>query len=285
MNLSRRQALQLAIAGSAAGAATLAVSQGLVTPKAAKAESDPYAAQVAEGIETFKRLAQEQLPLVEKLLRAIRSGDLGYAKAAYVEARPPYEQIEVLAASFEQTDSDIDARPASFDEGELDPGFKGFHKIEIFLYREGRLRPAIPFAEGLVDSVNTLINDLNTPSNFNSTLSFDGMIGLAGEVAAKKICSEEEAWSDQSLLIFKNNYLGIFSQYLPFSSVVGGQEDRAVKQAHRAALRVLEPYFTPGQTAAAPYSSLNNQERGRIVRVTYRYRRALVAAATKLGIL
>ena len=36
MNFSRRQALQLALAGGAAGATTLAVSQGLM-PKAAKA--------------------------------------------------------------------------------------------------------------------------------------------------------------------------------------------------------------------------------------------------------
>ncbi|MEM9482416.1 MAG: EfeM/EfeO family lipoprotein [Cyanobacteria bacterium P01_F01_bin.116] len=285
MNFSRRQALQLALAGGAAGATTLAVSQGLM-PKAAKAQgTDPFASQVAEGVNVFKQLAEEQLPLVEDLLDAIKSGDLQAAQAAYVEARPPYEQIEVLAASFEDTDSDIDARPAGFDDGELDAGFKGFHKIEIFLYREGNLPAAVPFAEGLIDSVKTLISDLNTPSNFSSALSFDGMIGLSGEVAFKKICSEEEAWSDQSLLIFLNNYRGIFSQYLPFAAAVGGREDAAVKRAHQAALNVLSPYFTPGQTAAVPYSSLTNQQKGQIVTATIRYRGALIAAAEKLGII
>lgn len=43
-----------------------------------------------------------------------------------------------------------------------------------------------------------------------------GIVGLSTEIIAKKISSEEEMWSDLSLLIFYNNYKGIYSQAAPF---------------------------------------------------------------------
>ena len=81
---------------------------------------------------------------------------------AYVNARPPYEEIEVYAGSFEQEDSDIDARPYSFDDGENSDEFKGFHKIEAFIYRDEDLASAIPYGEELIDSViDNIKNYLN----------------------------------------------------------------------------------------------------------------------------
>ena len=44
-------------------------------------------------------------------------------------------------------------------------------------------------------------------SNFNPAGTFGGMIALATEVAGKKISSEEETFSDLSILIFHNNFL------------------------------------------------------------------------------
>lgn len=94
------------------------------------ANSANYSEQVQAGVQYFQKQAQEQLPLVEKLLEALKSGNLEAAKTAYVNSRPPYEQIEVLAGNFEQEDTDIDARPYAFDAGDDDEAFKGFHKIE-----------------------------------------------------------------------------------------------------------------------------------------------------------
>lgn len=45
---------------------------------------------------------------------------------------------------------------------------------------------------------------------------FEGVIGLANEVAAKKISSEEETYSDQSILIYDNNFKGIKAAVAPF---------------------------------------------------------------------
>jgi len=191
---------------------------------------------------------------------------------------PPYEQIEVLAASFEQTDRDIDARPAAFDGGELNREFKGFHRIEGLLYRDENIDRAVPYARGLVRSVRTLRSDLNQGQNFNATMHFEGMMALATEVSAKKICGEEETWSDQSLPIFKENWNGIISQYRPFATAVQASDptvDDAVERAYEAAMAVVEPYFRPNRTAAEPYSSVGIPERRAIVRASYRLRNAL----------
>ena len=246
-----------------------------------------YAEQVQAGVKYFQNQAQEQLPLVEKLLEALKSNNLEAAKKAYVDARPPYEQIEVLAGNFEQEDTDIDARPYAFDNGDQDEAFKGFHKIEAFIYRDGDLKAAIPYGEGLIASVKSLIDKLNDPSNFNAKDHFGGMVAVATEVPAKKISSEEETWSDQSLLIFKNNWIGIYSQYEPFAELVKEKNtDLAAKveETYQACLKTVEPFFTEGQVAAKPYSTLNAQQRGAIVEASYQFCNALIEARDALGI-
>ncbi|MDY6783589.1 MAG: EfeM/EfeO family lipoprotein [Cyanobacteriota bacterium] len=251
------------------------------------AAADNYAEQVQAGVDYFKQQAQEQLPLVENLLASLQEGDLEAARVAYVDARPPYEQIEVLALDFEEEDTDIDARPYAFDAGEEDEAFKGFHRIEALIYRDNDLEAAIPYGEELVQSVQALIGELNDPSNFNVNDHFEGMIGLATEIPAKKISSEEETWSDQSVLIFQNNWIGIYSQYEPFAQQVRAKDaslaDR-VQQAYESCLETIEPFVTEGQAATTPYSSLDEQQRGEIVKASYVFRDALIQARNSLGV-
>ena len=258
-------------------------------PEATTIAANPgnYTEQVQAGIQYFQKQAQEQLPLAQKLLEALKSGNLETAKTAYVNSRPPYEQIEVLAGNFEQEDTDIDARPYAFDAGDEDEAFKGFHKIEALIYRDGDLKAAVPYGEGLIASINSLIGKLNDPNNFNAKDHFGGMIAVATEVPAKKISSEEETWSDQSLLIFKNNWIGIYSQYEPFAPLVKEKDATLaanVESAYQACLKTVESFFTQGQVAAKPYSSVNPQQRGAILEASYKYRDALIKARDALGI-
>ena len=110
--MQRREFMMAGVAAAAgvtlggrapAGTDVVRHERGVFTPE--------HDGAVADGIAYFQRRCQEQLPLVQGLAAAIASGDLERAKRAYVESRPPYEEIEVLAASFEESDSDIDARP------------------------------------------------------------------------------------------------------------------------------------------------------------------------------
>lgn len=247
-------------------------------------DTTPYTTEIEEGLEYFRQLAEAQLVLVEELQVALESGDLAMAEAAYVEARPPYEQIEVFAASFEQEDSDIDARPYAFDDGEQSAEFKGFHRIERLVFRDRDLAAAIPYAEELQGTVQSLLDKLNDPSNFSASLNFDGMIGLATEVPARKISGEEETWSDQSILIFRENWDGIYSQYLPFASSLDAAIAAEVDAAYEACQESIAPFVTAGVAAAAPYSSLNVDQRRAILQASYQLRDALIDAREALNI-
>jgi iron uptake system component EfeO len=173
---------------------------------------------VASSVAALHSLAEEMVGSATALLESIEAGDLPAARAAYEISRHEYEQIEVFANSFPDVDSDIDARPYSFDMGEADEGFKGFHKIERALFRDHDLSLASTVATGLVESANQLVTALEDASAFNVLLAFEGMIGLALEIAAKKISGEEETFSNLSVLIFEKNWEGIATVFAPFTN-------------------------------------------------------------------
>ncbi|MEM7387142.1 MAG: EfeM/EfeO family lipoprotein, partial [Verrucomicrobiota bacterium] len=249
---------------------------------------DPYASLVDPGLAYFRLLADRQLPLVENLVEAIRSDDLSQALDAYVDSRPPYEQIEVLAGDFEGTDTDIDARPASFDWGETDESFKGFHRIEMLLFGEEDLNSALPYAEELVESVKLLRQNLDERERFSSAGQFGGMIGLANEIGAKKITSEEETWSDQSLLIFRHNFRGIYSQYNAYAGLVRSLNEQVATDAtaaFRRAEKSVRAFFRPFSTGSTiGFSQVPNSDRREIVRASNQLRDALVASAETLDL-
>ncbi|MGK7880078.1 MAG: EfeM/EfeO family lipoprotein [Crocosphaera sp.] len=247
------------------------------------AQPPDYHPQVLAGVAYFRERVDDQIPLVQDLLSALKTGDLSKAKIAYVNSRPPYEEIEVYAGSFEQEDTDIDARPYAIEGGEHSPEFKGFHKIEAFIYRDEDLDAAIPYAEELLDSIKSLRGKLSDINNFNAPLNFDGMLSVATEVPAKKISSEEETWSDQSLLIFKHNWIGIQSQFEPYKKVLDQDIIDEVEAAYQDCMKTIEPFFTPGKVAATPYSLVDAQQRGAIVEASYNYRDALLKAKEALA--
>ena len=242
----------------------------------ALAHADPLQAALNTAVRSFRRQCRLQQALMPPLLTALRKKDLFASAAAYVAARPPYEQIETLAHVFPDLDADIDARPYVWGTGEDDPAFKGFHRIERDLYRDQSLDASYDTAVALNRSVNALCLVLADRSRFAPRDSFTGAIALALEVPAKKISSEEETWSDLSLMIFRNNYQGIWAQVEPYLGT-GLVEPSVVRSANRAYERVqkvlneLDPdndFFTTAGTAR-PYSTVPFLQRRRIIRAGY----------------
>lgn len=87
-----------------------------------------------------------------------------------------------------------------------------FHILERYIYRDAYLGPrAVDAADGLLDLMNQLEAALGDNPRYNQGNYWEGIVGLATEVVSKKISSEEEMWSDLSMLIFYNNYKGIYS--------------------------------------------------------------------------
>jgi len=285
--MNRREMLGTTLAGGLAAIKGMpAVAAGAADPPSAGADDPPELAKAVDaGVRYFQDRCRDQAPLVRRLERAIVRRDLAGAKRAYIAARPPYEEIETLAASFEESDRDIDARPYVFDRGETDEDFRGFHKIEALLFGYEDVEAAHPYATRLARSVARLQRELSQRERFSAAGQFDGMITLANEVAAKKISSEEETWSDQSLIIFKHNWIGVYSQFRPFRAVLG-ESSRATKrvdEAHEQAMALVRPHFDGDGAAPTPYSRVGVAERRKIADASNRLRDALIEARGALA--
>ncbi len=284
--MNRRAMLATSVAGAAA--LGLLSDKAPAKPRRPRNDDSPdVKAAVAGGVAYFSRRCDEQRVLCQALENAIKSGDLAAARRAYVESRPPYEEIETLAYAFEDTDRDIDARPYAFEAGETSDDFRGFHRIEVLLFGHDDVASALPYAEGLTRSVRTLKGQLGEQDRFDAAGQFGGMLALSNEVAAKKISSEEEAWSDQSLLIFKHNWIGVMSQFKPFAPLVARENQSAADRviaAHQAAQDTLKPYFREGVVAATPYTSVSMSERRAMADASNRFRDALAQAGVVIGL-
>jgi iron uptake system component EfeO len=285
--MNRRQMIATSIAGAGALASLPRVSAGTAPSGDAlgAADSPELAAATTAGVRYFQQRCEHQLPLLRRLESAIRSGDLRAAQDAYVDSRPPYEEIETTALCFESSDRDIDARPYAFEGGELDEDFRGFHKIEAILFGYQETAAALPYAQELIRSVQRLGKELAERDRFSAARQFDGMVMLATEVAAKKISSEEETWSDQSLVIFRSNWIGVRSQFVPFRGLI--RDAKAVERvdaAHREAMALLEDHFAPGRVAGTPYSRIRMRERRSMADASNRLRDALLGAREALGV-
>ena len=78
-------------------------------------------------------------------------------------------------------------------------------------------------------------------------------------MAAKKISSEEETYSDQSILIFYNNFEGIEQAVLPFMATYMAADPssaEALQAAFLAADETLVPYITGGTSLGNTTSDL-----------------------------
>lgn len=179
---------------------------------------DAYADETAAGVAAFAAQCAEQQRVLVPLRAALAAGDMPAARAAYAAGRGPYEQIETLAAAFEEEDTAIDARPDAFEFGELDAGWGGIHAVERSLYRDDDAAAAVAALDGVDAAVASLCAKLeNDSSLFSAATTWAGMLALSLEVPAKKISSEEETWSDLSLMIFRENAKGIRALYAPFA--------------------------------------------------------------------
>ena len=288
--MNRRDMIRSSIAGGlGASILTPALSAGsrpLSVVRYAQDDSERMQDAVTSGVVYFQKRCDDQMPTVQALQKAIESGNVQAAQRAYIEARPPYEEIETTAGCFEESDADIDARPYAFEGGETDPEFRGFHKIENLIFAEEDLEAAQPHAEMLVRSIAKLRGELNDPSRFSPEGQFGGMVALTNEVAAKKVSSEEETWSDQSVLIFKHNWIGVQSQFEPFGAMHGADRPsvKAVHTAFRNAQNTVTPYFKSGVVAAAPYSSVPIKQRRAIADASNRYRDAIIVVRDEIGV-
>ena len=151
------------------------------------------------------------------LTDALKAGRLAEARASYAPAHLHYERIEPVAELFNDLDKSMDSRADDYENKEADPGFIGFHRIELALFRTGSTDGTGPLADRLMADVLLLqkrLADLVLPPG----KVVGGAANLIEEVAATKITGEEDRYSRTDLWDFQGNVDGsdkIFSLLRP----------------------------------------------------------------------
>lgn len=250
-----------------------------------------YRRLVRRGLNYFSRQCSRQQRAIIAMLDAIKAGKLQAAKRIYARARSPYEHIEVLAPDFPDQDANIDGRPYIHDTGELSDDWRGMHEVERALFRDADLAVAQSATERVITNIDALcavIDDgIAGGGSFSAENSFIGMIALAYEIPSKKISSEEETWSDLSLMIFRENVKGIWSQFRPFRDVLDFPVFKEVEDAYLAIRMLIKDSLDASNDfdngfKFRPYSQVSIAERPMIHDSFMTLARALVKAHKSL---
>jgi iron uptake system component EfeO len=276
-------ACAVALAAGCTSTTKEAAPTGPITP----VEAQPYASEVGQGIAYLQERGAELVAAVEDMLRAIETGDLAAAQGAYFAARAPYEEIEVLARTFPELHRSIDARAYEFPTGELDTDFRGFHRIEIFLFAREKPEHALPYAKQLLLDVQELETALADRGRFDAPTQFDAMIDRCMEIATKTVSSEEEMWSNQSLIVVRHAWIGIHSQYRYYAGKVRDEDVKLAERldrTYRRALELIADDFPIGQVQGSPFSIIDRGERRAIADASLKLRRYLIQAQETLGL-
>lgn len=266
-------------------AAACATTQEAAPPPPPNVAPSPFAYAMTLGVSDLAERSQDLVQSVEALLTALENHDVEAAQAAYVVARAPYEEIEVLRAAFPALHLAIDGRPADFAAGEQDPGFRGFHAIEIALFARESHKAALPHALRLYDDVQALRGRLRGDLQLDPATVFATMIERTGEVASRSITSEEETWSDATLTVVRHNWMGVHSVYRHYAGALRDRDAVLAEQidrAYRRALEVVARDFPVGQVASTPYVIIDRVKRRKIADASLSFRDRLVDAARAL---
>lgn len=138
---------------------------------------------------------------------AIEAGDIDKAKALFAPTRSNYEAVEPIAELFSDLDVAIDARADDYEQGEKDPGFTGFHRIEYGLWEQGTTEGLDTYADKLMQDI-TELNERINGLTFPPDVVVGGAAALMEEVAATKISGEEDRYSRTDLWDFDANFAG-----------------------------------------------------------------------------
>lgn len=165
---------------------------------------------VQEAVDGYKAYVVDQIDAMiannEVFAAAIRAGDLDAARDAYAPARVEWERIEPIAGLIEEIDGAVDSRVDDF-EGPDDPEFTGWHRLEYILWELGTTEGAAPFADRLMDDLQTLRSEMAGLELPPAAVAI-GAAELIEEVSEGKITGEEDRYSKTDLWDFNANVEG-----------------------------------------------------------------------------
>jgi iron uptake system component EfeO len=204
-------------------AATMAITLGAVAlgsmaiPARAAVEPMELVGPVSEYKIYVSEKLQKLVADTKAFTDAVKAGDIDKAKTLFGPTRMSYEAVEPVAELFSDLDASIDSRADDYEQGEADPAFPGFHRLEYGLWAKNSTEGLAPIADKLMADVNEL-NKRIAELTFPPDKVVGGAAALMEEVAATKISGEEDRYSHTDLFDFQANFEGsrkIFELFRP----------------------------------------------------------------------
>jgi iron uptake system component EfeO len=186
-----------------AAALTLALSSGAFAQQANLDLVEPVAEYKLYVSEQVSKLVMDTTAFTA----AVKAGDVAKAKALFAPTRLSYEAIEPIAELFSDLDAAIDSRADDYENGEANPEFPGFHRIEYGLWEKNSTDGLAPVADKLLADVKELDSRI-AALTFPPEKVVGGAAVLMEEVAATKISGEEDRYSHTDLWDFRGNFDG-----------------------------------------------------------------------------
>lgn len=183
-----------------------------VTPTAASdaaAKAKPSMVAFVGPLSEFRVYLASQgsalIKAVTALNQAIDNGDLAQAQTLYLPARTAYQRLAPAAQRLAELDNSINARADYFEKREQDPAFVGFHRLEYALFQQRKLDGLTPIAQGLLDNVTTLKQQLLAQSLPPEQLVEIVVRNLNTLADVRAASGEEERYSHSDLNGFAAN--------------------------------------------------------------------------------
>jgi iron uptake system component EfeO len=183
------------------------------------------------------------------------------AKALFGPTRIHYEAVEPVAESFGNLDPEIDAR---INDVASVKHWTGFHRIEQTLWVKDSTKGTEPYADELMQNVNTLVAKVKTIQLQPAQLA-NGAVELMNEVANSKITGEEDRYSHTDLSDFEGNLSGsekAFALLIPALRQTGnGKLADTISARFAAVQKTLNRYKRNTTLGYALYTQLTPADR------------------------
>jgi iron uptake system component EfeO len=251
--------------GSASGCASGSASasgSGIGSDVEGSSTDNPLVQDAVAAYTTYVvEQVDETIAATTTFTDAVRAGDLAAAKAAYAPSRQGWERIEPIAALVEEIDGKVDARVDDF-EGEDDPAFTGWHRIEFILWNLGTTEGAAPFADQLDADLQTLDAELAGIEIPPAALAV-GSSELIEEVSTGKITGEEDRYSGTDLWDFAANVEGSERAFELLTPALAEEDPELVAdiESEFVELDAQLATYADGAGGYQPYSALTEADK------------------------
>jgi iron uptake system component EfeO len=258
-------AAQGSASGSASGCASGSASasgSGIGSDVEGSSTDNPLVQDAVAAYTTYvAEQVDETIAATTTFTDAVRAGDLAAAKAAYAPSRQGWERIEPIAALVEEIDGKVDARVDDF-EGEDDPAFTGWHRIEFILWNLGTTEDAAPFADQLDADLQTLDAELAGIEIPPAALAV-GSSELIEEVSTGKITGEEDRYSGTDLWDFAANVEGSERAFELLTPALAEEDPELVAdiESEFVELDAQLATYADGAGGYQPYSALTEADK------------------------